>query len=108
VAAGASLVASTASAERFRYRHSFVLSVGQSKVVYAVRHRDCKNTPSFARVRGRLPKTRLGRYSDGGAMTGKSRSCGKVVPVRGIRFRAARRGTETLTFFGYKVTLTLR
>jgi len=94
-------------AERFRYGKFFAVLVGETKVVYAVRHRDCESMPSFDRLRERLPETALGTFSDGGEMTAKSRSCDAEVPTRGIAFTAMSKGEETMTFFGDEVTITV-
>jgi len=94
-------------ADRFRYQKSFALKVGETKSVYAVRHRDCESMPSFESLEDRLPDTDLGSFSDGGETTGKSRACDGVVPTRAIAFTATKKGEETLDFFGYRISLTV-
>ena len=101
------LAASGAEADRFRYKKSFTLKLGETVNVYAVRHRDCESMPSFESIERRLPDTVLGGFPDGGETTGKSRACDDVVPTRAIAFTAKKKGEETLEFFGYEVTLTV-
>lgn len=97
-----------AAADRFEYRKGFSLKVGESRVVYAARHNDCKSVPDYADVARRLPETGLGHFSDGGPKRARSRSCGGEIPTRGVLFTADRAGSETLNFFDYEVTLTVR
>lgn len=103
-------VASTVSAVAadIPYRRNVVLKVGQSVVLKGVRPK-CNRTraPRFNRLR-RLPSSRLGLLLDGGTGTVKSNRCGKVMPARAIKFRATRRGRETLSIYGDTISITVR
>ena len=66
------LAASGAEADRFRYKKSFTLKLGETVNVYAVRHRDCESMPSFESIEGRLPDTVLGGFPDGARRQAKA------------------------------------
>jgi hypothetical protein len=80
-----------------------------------VRKGNCsqQQAPSWAAVRGGLPASRTGAFSDGGAGTVQSSYCKKRfnldrVAARGVRFTARNRGTERLTIFKDPVSITVR
>jgi hypothetical protein len=98
-----------AFAADFLYRRNVDLVVGQSIVVKGVRSDDCTDKPpAWSGIKVKLPSAKLGSFSDGGAGTIKSNSCGKVVGARGIRFTAAAKGSETLTVLDDPVSVTVR
>lgn len=76
---------------------------GETAVIYGQRARDCKSVPSFewtiSNAITREPKH--GTLSDGGVGKRRSRSCGKVVPVRAISYtpEAGFEGTDLVTFW---------
>ncbi|AXS41130.1 hypothetical protein D1F64_15270 [Breoghania sp. L-A4] len=86
------------------------LKVGESIVLKGVRNADCDNTvPSWDHVRRGLPRSKLGVFSDGGAGTVQSKSCGnKRVGARGVRFKARKTGTEQLSIFSDGVRVTVK
>jgi len=92
----------------FKFRKSVALKIGQSVILKGVRSRDCGAVaPGWSRVRHRLPKTKLGIFSDGGAGFTRSKHCGGRVGARGIRFTAKRAGNEQVTIFEDTVRITV-
>ncbi|WP_146048513.1 hypothetical protein [Roseibium marinum] len=93
----------------FRYHKSVSLNVGQSLVLKGVRSRDCDDkAPSWSHIKKRLPSSSTGKFSDGGAGTVKSSSCGGRVGARGILFTAEKLGKEQLSIFGDDVRISVR
>jgi|GEM_PF-1598311 len=92
----------------FKYRKSVTLNVGQSIILKGVRSHNCGDkAPSWSRVRSRLPKTKLGKFSNGGDGFTDSGSCGGRVGARGILFTAKKPGKEQLTIYKDKVRITV-
>lgn len=101
--------AETALAAEFIYRESVTLRVGQSVILKGVRGRGCDGSaPSWGRISGSMPRSKLGTFSDGGRGTVDSDSCGEVVPARGVKFTAKKTGKETLTIYKDRVTITVK
>lgn len=101
-------MAGSAYAKDFPYHKHATLKVGQSIILKGVRG-NCEDTtaPTWARIRGRLPKSKTGKFSDGGAGTVRSDSCGKRVVARGVRFTATTKGRENLVIYndGSRITV---
>lgn len=106
--AGLAVPFAAAHAKDIQYRQYVTLAVGQSTILKGVRTRcDGATAPSWAEIRGRLPKSKTGRFSDGGAGTVDSKSCKGRVPARAVKFTATKQGRETLVIFndGTRVTV---
>ncbi|AQS64914.1 hypothetical protein AGRHK599_LOCUS3211 [Rhizobium rhizogenes] len=72
------------------------LSVGQTRHLTAYRAENCGAAPlSFAAVAGKLPKSRIVSYSDGGLSSRQSKQCGRRVPTRAVNATGIAKGTET-------------
>ena len=99
-----------ASAGDFQYRRDVTLSVGQSIVLKGVRSGECSTTepPAWNNVKGKLPASTLGTFSDGGAGTVQSNSCGKRVAARGVKFKASRKGEERFVVFDDAIRVTVK
>ena len=99
--------ASTFAAE-FNYQPMVSLKPGKTTLLKGARGKACGDpAPSWSEVAANLPKSATGSFSDGGVGTVKSRSCGKAVPARGIRFTSKTVGKERLTIFGDAVSITV-
>jgi len=98
---------STAYSADIPYQESVVLKVGQSVILKGVRAR-CKGkkAPEFDAL-SKLPRSKTGKLSDGGAGTVESNSCGKSVPARAIKFTATKTGTERLNIYKDKIKITV-
>lgn len=71
------------------------LSVGQTRHLTAYRADGCGGRPpSFAAIEGRLPKSAIVTYSDGGPSSRVSKSCGTRVPTRAVNATAVASGSE--------------
>lgn len=93
----------------FKYLKSVTLKVGQSVILKGIRHPDCEDSaPSWSRVRGHLPNSKLGTFSNGGAGTTKSRSCGGRVGARGIKFTAKKVGNERFIVADDPIRITVK
>ena len=93
----------------FPFRQNVTLKVGQSTILKGVRPRNCDDrAPNWGEVRNRLPRSKTGKYSDGGAGTVASDSCGKQVNARGIKFTATKPGTESLNILNDRVNITVK
>ena len=102
------LVATPSHAADFKYRSKISLKTGQSVVIKGVRHDNCgKTAPGWGRVKGGLPRSRLGVFGDGGTGTVDSKSCGGRVAARGVKFTARQPGQETLTIYDDRVSITV-
>lgn len=98
-----------AAAKDFPYNRNVTLSVGKSIILKGVRSSDCSDdVRSWSSVAKRLPKSKLGTFSDGGEGTVKSNSCGKVVGARGVRFTAKTKGTEQFVVFDDAIKVTVQ
>ena len=64
------------------------IKIGESKVVGMVRHRNCSEAPAWDAILMGLPVPQYGKLKDGGKSQRKSRNCGRVVPVRVVRYVA--------------------
>jgi len=109
-AAVSAIMTVSAAAAEFPYRRNVTLSVGQSVVLKGVRGADCSKTaaPSWGKIKGRLPKATLGTFSDGGAGTTKSNSCGGVVAARGVKFTAKTKGKEKFVVYDDAISVTVK
>lgn len=91
------------------YKPTVTLKVGQSVILKGVRSADCGDmAPSWGHIKGRLPKSKLGSFSDGGTGTVKSGKCGDRVGARGVKFKAIKSGQEQLTIYQDKVRITVK
>lgn len=99
----------SANAQNIPYKKSVTLKVGQSVVLKGVRSRDCGDVAEpWTPIKARLPKSKLGSFSNGGEGTVKSRSCKKRVAARGILFTAEKVGKERLLIFSDPVRITVK
>jgi hypothetical protein len=72
------------------------LKVGQKAHITAYRGNNCSApAPSFSQIVGRLPKSNIVKYSDGGTSSRNSNECGKRVPTRAVDGTGIKKGTET-------------
>lgn len=106
--------ATSSLAKDIPYHRSVTLKVGQTIVLKGVRSSNCgTEAPSWQTISKKLPASKLGSYSDGGAGTVKSNHCFNTygihyVPARGVRFTAKTRGTEKLKIFLDPVSITVK
>lgn len=71
------------------------MRVGETRHLTAYRSNSCgAGAPSYAEIAGRLPKSSIFRYSDGGLSSRVSRDCGKRVPTRAVNGTGIAAGTE--------------
>ena len=71
------------------------MRVGETKHLTAYRGNSCSaGAPSYADIVGRLPKSSIVNYSDGGLSSRISRDCGKRVPTRAVNGTAIATGSE--------------
>ena len=106
---GTIILSSNSSAADFKYKRSVTLKIGQSVILKGVRSRDCGDkAEEWGPIKNRLPKSKLGKFSDGGAGTVSSNSCGGKVGGRGIRFTADKVGKERLVIFSDAVRITVK
>jgi hypothetical protein len=71
------------------------MRVGETRHITAYRSGSCGTAPpSFATIEGRLPKSSVVKYSDGGLSSRVSKDCGKRVPTRAVNGTAIAPGTE--------------
>lgn len=104
-----SLGAGSAFAQNFPFNSSVVLNVGDRIILKGVRGQcDDTRAPAWNRIKSRLPKSKTGSFSNGGSGIVNSSSCGKEVPARGIRFKAKKPGSETLTIFEDRISITVK
>ena len=95
-------------AVEFSYRRNVTLSVGKSVILKGVRGVDCSDrAPTWSHIAGGLPKSQTGTFSDGGAGTVLSNSCGKSVGARGVKFTAKSKGTENFTVYEDTINVTV-
>lgn len=106
----AAVLAAPAAAADFPYRRNVTLTVGQAVVLKGVRGGDCSPTdaPSWGKIKGKLPKAKLGTFSDGGAGTVQSNSCGKRVAARGVKFTAKAKGSEQFVVYDDEIKVTVK
>jgi len=103
------LSAVAAEARDFKFKGTATLKVGQSVILKGVRRSNCGDkAPSWGRIRGKLPRSKTGSYSNGGVGTVKSNSCGGEVGARGVKFTAKKAGKERLKIFGDFVRITVK
>jgi hypothetical protein len=93
------LTAVETHAKDFKYKRSVTLKIGQSVVLKGVRRGCGKSAPTWAGIKGRLPRSKLGSFSDGGTGTYSSVRCGRKVGARGVKFTAKKAGKEKLVIF---------
>lgn len=71
------------------------LSVGQTTHLTAYRAESCGATPlSFAALEGKLPKSKIVTYSDGGLSSRQSKQCGRRVATRAVNVTGVAAGSE--------------
>ena len=105
----ASMFALPVAAENFPYRRDVTLSVGKSAVLKGVRSGDCSDkAPSWSSIAKKLPKSKLGSFSDGGAGTVNSNSCGKRVGARGVKYTAKTKGSEQFVVYDDQISVTVK
>lgn len=72
------------------------LKVGETRHITAYRGNSCNApAPSFAQIAGKLPRSKIVKYSDGGTSSRVSDQCGKRVPTRAVNGTGIKKGTET-------------
>lgn len=75
------------------------LSIGQTRHLTAYRADSCGGTPpSFASLAGRLPKSSIVSYSDGGLSSRVSKDCKGRVPTRAVNATGIAPGSEVKRF----------
>lgn len=84
------------------------LRVGQTAHITAYRADACgAPAPSFAQIVGRLPKSEIVRYSDGGLSSRNSNACGRVA-TRAVNGTGIKAGTEVKRFQSGTVKIVVR
>lgn len=97
-----------ALAQNIPYRPNVTLQVGESIILKGVRGNDCGAAPMWNHIAGRMPRSKLGRLSDGGRGVTDSGSCGKRVPARAVKFTAQRAGSERIVVFDDPISITVK
>ncbi len=96
-------------AQGFPFNRNVTLSIGDSIILKGVRSAcDGTRAPAWAQVKSRLPKSKTGKFSNGGAGTVISDSCGKELPARGVKFKATKSGSESFTIFKDRFRITVQ
>ena len=91
------------------YRSSVSLKVGQSTVLKGVRDRKCgPRAPSWNQVKRKLPRSKIGKFSNGGVGTVDSDFCKGKVAARGVRFTATKAGKQTLSVYGDRTKISVK
>lgn len=101
------LTCGSAAAQNIPYKASVTIAVGKSMVLKGVRGPCGGPAPSWDQVGAKLPKTTLGRFSDGGVGTVVSRSCNGTTAARGVRFTATAKGAESFVIFDDPISITV-
>lgn len=71
------------------------MGVGQTRHITAYRGNSCSaGAPSYAEIVGRLPKSSIIKYSDGGLSSRVSKDCGRRVPTRAVNGTGIAPGSE--------------
>ena len=102
------LFAASASAQTIPYKRNVTLNVGESIVLKGVRGNDCETAPSWGHIAGGMPRSRLGRLSNGGKGFVNSNACGKRVPARAVKFTAQRKGSERIVVYEDSISITVK
>ncbi|WP_230980496.1 hypothetical protein [Oryzicola mucosus] len=85
------------------------LSVGETKHLTAYRADGCgAPPPSFAAVSGRMPRSQIVSYSDGGLSSRMSDQCKKNVPTRAVNATGIKSGSEVKRFQSGVVAIVVR
>lgn len=85
------------------------LSVGETKHITGYRAETCSApAPSFTAIQGRLPRSELVTYSDGGPSSRVSNQCGKRVPTRAVNATAVKVGTEVKRYQSGTVAIVVK
>lgn len=85
------------------------LRVGETRHITAYRADGCgASPPSFAQIAGRLPKSTIVRYSDGGLASRVSKNCGKSVSTRAVNGTGIAVGEEGHTYQSGTVAIIVR
>jgi hypothetical protein len=105
-AVAAGLMTSSAFAQNIPFSPNVSVRVGQSVVLKGVRS-ECGQPAMAFKQLNRIPKSSLGRLSDGGVGTTQSRACGGSTPARAIRFTAQKAGSEQLTIYDDVINITV-
>lgn len=100
------LMTSSAFAQNIPFSPNGSVRVGQSVVLKGVRSECGQPASAFRQLNG-LPRSSLGRLSDGGVGTVQSRACGGATPARAIRFTAQKAGNEQLTIYDDVINITV-
>lgn len=97
-----------AYAAEIPYKPHVSLTVGKTAVLKGVRGQCGKAPPSWAQIKGSLPATTLGTFSDGGVGTVRSSRCGGITPARAVRFTATKAGRQNFTIFDDAFAVTVK
>jgi hypothetical protein len=85
------------------------LAVGQTGHITAYRGNGCSApAPSFASIQGRLPRSAIVRYSDGGPSSRVSKDCGRRVPTRAVDGTGIKAGQEVHRFQSGTVAIVVK
>lgn len=102
------LFASASLAQTIPYKRNVTLNVGESIILKGVRGNDCETAPSWGHISDRMPRSKLGRLSNGGTGFVNSNACGKRVPGRAVKFTAQRSGSEQIVVFNDPISITVK
>lgn len=85
------------------------LRVGQTAHITAYRADSCSApAPSFASIHGRLPRSEIVRYSDGGLSSRVSDQCRTRVPTRAVNGTGIKAGSEVKRFQSGTVAIVVK
>jgi hypothetical protein len=85
------------------------MRVGETRHITAYRSGACGTPPpSFAAIEGRLPKSSIVKYSDGGLSSRISKDCGRRVPTRAVNGTGIAPGTEGHMYQSGSVAIVVR
>ncbi|KQZ13955.1 MULTISPECIES: hypothetical protein [unclassified Mesorhizobium] len=88
---------------------SVELRVGETRHITAYRGDGCNApAPSFAAIQGRIPKSAVVRYSDGGLSSRVSKDCKKRVPTRAVNGTGIASGTEVKRYQSGTVAIVVK
>ena len=84
------------------------MTVGQEKLIHAVRG-DCgKMPPTWETLERGLDKVLTGTFSDGGLVRRNSVFCKGLTPARAVRFTATTPGVEEFQVQGDRIKMTVK
>ena len=85
------------------------LAVGQTAHITAYRSDGCgAPAPTFDRIKGRLPRSEIVRYSDGGLSSRVSDQCKTRVPTRAVNGTGIKAGSEVKRFQSGTVAIVVK